>query len=129
MKRESEGRSWVGPGLGLGLMLGLMLGLGIGLELGLGLGLRVRVTCGRWSGPQKQTVTPPSGPPLPRVERADVMRYHAQRMGSAHALPLGYQAGQGRPACEGQACQGEAWSPRVRACRRPRRRRQPHAPA
>ena len=96
----------LGPGLGLGLMLGLMLGLGLGLELGLGLGLRVRVTCGRWSGPQKQTVTPPSGPPLPRVERADVMRYHAQRRGSARRPPLGISSRAGPPGMRGSGMPG-----------------------
>ena len=43
--------------------------------------------------------------------------------------PWDIKQGRAHPACEGQACQGEAWSPRVRACRRPRRRWQPHAPA
>ena len=91
-------------GLILGLGLGLMLGLG--LELGLGLGLRVGVTCGRWSGPQKQIVTPPSGPPLPRVEITDVMRSHAQRRGSAPRPPLGISNRAGPPGMRGSGMPG-----------------------
>ena len=55
---------------------------------------------------------------LPRVKRADVMAYHAQRAGDA--LPLGYGAGQVTPSpwdlTQGKRRTVAAWPPAAARC-------------